>query len=128
MGRLVTLEKAYKPLPIYVLDPLEYVAMGLQVLKGMNGEARWEQMHKAKWKHPDAQKIACIAHGAMIYTATFPERTHKDMRPPLDWKLEAGITDASMWEAKKQLIEEDPNWQEKRDIRQEINEAMDGNP
>lgn len=125
MGRLVTREKAYKPLPIFVLDPLEYVAMGLNILKGMNGEARWERMHKEKWKHPDAQKIACVAHGALIYTALWPERTHKDMRPPLDWKLDAGINEASMWEAKRQLMSEDPEWEAKREVRQSINEQMD---
>lgn len=127
MGRLAVRDIKYRPLPIFVLDPLEYTAMGLQVIKGMNGEARWDQMVNAKWQHPDAQKIACVAHGALVYVATFPERTHKDMRPPLDWKLEAGITDASMWEAKKQLIADDPQWEQKREIREGINEAMDGN-
>lgn len=127
MPRLAVRDQYYKALSIFVLDPLEYVAMGLNILKGMNGEARWEAMHKEKWKHPDAQKIACVAHGALIYTAMWPERTHKDMRPPLDWKLDAGITDANMWEAKQQLISEDPSWEAKQKVRQEINEAMDGN-
>ncbi len=118
-------EAAYKALPIFVLDPLEYVAMGLQILKRRNGEARWEACQKAKWIHPDAQKIACVAHGALIYTAFNPDKTHKDMRPPLDWKLDAGITEANLWEAKKQLQSEDPEWQDKRDARLDAYNSMD---
>lgn len=125
MGRLMVRDKQYKPLPIYVLDPLEYVALGLHILKGMDGEKKWERCHKEKWKHPDPQKVACVAHGALIYTALWPERTHKDMRPPLDWKLDAGINEATLWEAKRQLMADDPDWQAKRDLREALNEQMD---
>lgn len=115
----------YKPLPIFVLDPLEYTAMGLSVLKGMNGERRWEQAQKAKWHHPDPQKTACVHGGAIIYTALFPDRTHKDHRPPEAWRREVGITEASLAEARKQLDLEDPNWSWKREFRESINEDMD---
>ena len=60
----------------------------------------------------------------MIYTAFNPDKTHKDMRPPEDWKHEAGITASSLWEAKRQLQSEDPEWQEKRDARLGAFEAM----
>lgn len=120
-------DAAYKPLPLYVLDPLEYVALGLHYLKQMNGEKKWEQCHRDRKKHPDWQKLACVAHGALIYTAPFPERTHKPYRPPLDWKLDAGITDAVMHEAKMHLMEEDPAWEAKRALRESINEHMDAN-
>lgn len=119
-------EHYYKPHHIFVLDPLEYVAMGLNVIKARNGEERWKRMHKDKWKHPDAQKIACVAYGALIYTALFPDRTHADMRPPEDWKHEAGITESSLWDAKKQLIDEDPEWEIKQRARIDVNAEMDG--
>ncbi len=126
MTRLIRKETPYKPLSIYVLDPLEYTAMGLHMLKGMNGEARWEQCHKAKWAHPDPQKTACVHNGAIIYTALFPDRKpHADMRPPEAWKREVGITEASLWEARQQLELEDPDWSKKMQTRQLINEAMD---
>ncbi len=115
----------YKPLSIYVLDPLEIVAMGLSIRKGRNGEGRWEQAVKAKWHHPDPQKTVCVHEGAIIYSAAFPERTHKDHRPPLDWMKEAGITEASLAEAKKLLDLERPGFQEKRDIRKAVIDAMD---
>lgn len=126
MGRLVTRDTPYKPLPIFVLDPLEYTAMGLAVLKRRNGEKLWEQCHKAKWHHPDPQKVACVHNGAIIYTALFPNRTHAAHRPPKAWLHEAGVTEASLAEAKKALHEEDPHWEAKRDVRKAVNEIMDG--
>lgn len=125
MGRLATRDKPYQPLSIYVLDPLEYVALGLHVLKGKKGEKRWAQCQNEKWKHPDPQKTCCVFNGAIIYTALWPDRTHRDHRPPADWLIDSGITEETLWEAKKQLIEQDPDWQAKRDIRAEINEVMD---
>lgn len=118
-------ETYYKPLSIFVLDPLEYTAMGLHVLKGRNGEARWEQCHKDKWKHPDPQKVACVHNGALIYTAMWPDRTHKDHRPPEAWLREVGVTPATLADARKALELQDPDFQKKRDLRQQINEAMD---
>jgi hypothetical protein len=115
----------YKPHHIFVLDPLEYVALCLNVLKGRKGEERLEQMRKAKFAHPDHQKIALVAHGALIYTALYPDKTHKDMRPPEAWMHMAGITEGALWEARKQLTEEDPEWQAKADLRREVQDAMD---
>jgi len=115
----------YKPLPIYILDPLQYTTMALQILKGMNGWERWGACEKAALEHPDSQKIACIAHGAIIYTAPFPDRLAPDMLPPADWLHEAGITESTLWDAKKKLMDTDPNWQAKRDLHQAINEEMD---
>lgn len=122
---LIKADKPYKPLSIYVLDPIEYTAMGLQILKGRDGEKRWEQMHKDKWNHPDPQKVAVVAYGALIYTALFPDRTHKEARPPEDWKREAGITEASLYEARKQLELQDPDYGARMAVRKEINRAMD---
>lgn len=119
------LDAIYKPLPIYVLDPLEITAMGLKVRKGRNGERRWEQALNAKWSHPDPQKTVCVHEGAIIYSALFPERTHKDHRPPADWLKEAGITEATLAEAKSLLELDDPNFQAKRDVRAAVNDAMD---
>lgn len=116
----------YKPLPIFVLDPLEYTALGLSILSSMNGERRWQQCQDARWAHPDPQKVACVHAGAIIYTALFPERTHKEHRPPEAWMREAGITPHALSEARKQLELQDPLWQEKRAARQLINEHMDG--
>lgn len=122
MGRL---DPIYKPLPIFVLDPLEYTAMGLTVMKGRNGEARWQQCHRAKWHHPDPQKVACVHNGAIIYTALFPERTHAAHRPPEAWLRDSGVTEGSLADARRLLHEEDPEWQSKRNLRKSINEIMD---
>jgi hypothetical protein len=65
--------------------------------------------------------------GAIIYTALFPDRTHADHRPPEAWKREVGITEASLWEARKQLELEDPDFSWKREVRQKVNEEMDAN-
>lgn len=118
-------DRQYKPLPIFVLDPLEYTAMGLHILKGMNGESRWEQCQKARFKHPDPQKTACVLNGAIIYTALFPDRTHKGHRPPEAWLREVGVTEASLAEARAALELDDPNWGQKIELRREINEIMD---
>lgn len=118
-------ETYYKPHHIFVLDPLEIVAIGIKVRKGMNGEQRWEKMVKAKMQHPDFQKIACVAYGALIYPALFPDRVAPDMRPPEEWRREAGIDEAGLYEARKVMEEMYPDWQAKMDVRREINEAMD---
>lgn len=122
MGRV---GEYYKPLPIYVLDPLEIVAMGLHVRKGRNGEKRWEQAVAAKWFHPDPMKTVCVHEGAIIYSAAFPERTHKQHRPPADWLKEAGITGESLAAARDMLDLNKPDWQAKRDVRKAVNDAMD---
>lgn len=110
----------YKPLPIFVLDPLEYVALGLSL-----GERGMEQAKAARLFHPDPQKVACVHNGAIIYTALFPERTHVGHRPPEAWLLDAGITPKWLSQARKMLELEDPLWQQKRALRQSINEQMD---
>lgn len=122
---LITPDKPYTPLSIYVLDPIEYVALGLNILKMRDGEKKWEQMQRDRFNHPDPQKTVAVAHGAIIYTALFPDRTHKESRPPEDWKLDAGITEATMHEARKQLEIEDPNYEARMAVRKEINRAMD---
>lgn len=122
---LIRPDVPYYPLPIFVLDPLEYTAMGLAVLKGMDGEKKWERAQRAKWQHPDPQKTACVWGNAIIYTALFPDRTHKDHRPPEAWKHEVGITEASLAEAKRQLELEDPDFAWKRELRESINDTMD---
>lgn len=118
-------DRLYKPVSTYVIDPLEYVAMGLHVLSKQNGERRWEAMKQAKREHPDWQKSSLFAYGAVIHVHMFPSRTAPDMRPPEDWKREAGITEATLHAAKMQLIAEDPDYEAKIAVRKEINEAMD---
>lgn len=120
MGGIARLDKQYKPLHIFVLDPLEFVALGLKL-----GEEKMKKCIKDKWNHPDPQKTACVAHGAIIYTATFPERTHKDHRPPEAWLHEAGITEAMLHQALKHLELDDPQWEAKREIRRQVNEMAD---
>jgi hypothetical protein len=89
------------------------------------GEKKWGQVVKEKWKHPDPQKTICFHEGALIYSALWPEKTHKDFRPPLDWMKEAGITEASLSEARKQLELADPDWSAKRAFREAIWDDMD---
>lgn len=115
----------YKPHHIFVLDPLEITALGLKVRKQMNGDQRWEKMVRAKRHHPDADKTVCIAYGAIIYSALFPDRVAADMRPPEDWKREAGIDEAGLHEARQILADINPEWEAKMNVRREVNEQMD---
>lgn len=123
--KLIRPDRPYKALPIFVLDPLEYTAMGLAVLKGMKGEQCWERAKAARFAHPDPQKTACVHGGAIIYTALFPDRTHREHRPPEAWKREVGITEASLAEARQALELDDPNFTAKMDVRRAVNAAMD---
>lgn len=99
--------------------------MGLAVRKGMDGEARWERAVAAKWFHPDPQKTVCVHEGAIIYSALYPDKTHKDHRPPADWMKEAGITEANLAEARKHLELDDPNWAAKQAIRKAMWDSQD---
>jgi hypothetical protein len=123
--KLIRPDRPYKPLHIFVLDPLEYTAMGLAVMKKMGGEKAWERARAARFAHPDPQKTACVHAGAIIYTAFFPERTHKEHRPPEAWMREVGITEASLAEARKLLELDQPNYSAKMDVRRAVNDAMD---
>lgn len=125
MANILRLDRPYKPLSIFVLDPLEYTALGLAVMKGMDGERRWERAKAARFAHPDPQKTACVHGGAIIYTALFPDRTHREHRPPEAWRREVGITESSLAEAKKLLELDQPGFAAKLDVRNAVNEAMD---
>jgi len=114
----------YKPVSTYVLDPLEYTALGIQVAKKMNGEAKWKQIEEARWNHPDGAKSSCFINGAVIYVHLKPDRSAPGMRPPADWLHEAGITDASLWEA-RQLLDLKENFTFREEVRNEIFEQMD---
>jgi hypothetical protein len=60
-----------------------------------------------------------------VLAAVFPERTHKEHRPPAEWLKDAGITPDSLAAARKMLELEEPNFQAKRDVRAAVNDAMD---
>jgi hypothetical protein len=125
VGGVIHRDTYYKPVSTYVIDPMEYVAMGLHVLSKKRGEQRWQEMKDARRKHPDWQKSALFAYGAVIHVHVFPERTAPGMSPPEDWKREAGITESTLHAAKMQLIAEEPEYEAKIAIRKQINEAMD---
>lgn len=126
MSALYKREKGYKPPSTYVLDPLEFTTMGLQVRKKRDGEHRWMRMVNERFQHPDSMKTSCVAFGAIIYVHMFPERSAPGMTPPEEWKKEAGITEATLFETKQILEEMDPEYGAKRDFREELNRQMDG--
>lgn len=77
----------YRPLPIYYLTPLEVVCLARKF-----GQKRWAKCEEEGAKRLDPE-VTAVAMGAEIRVALRPP---KDMRPPLEWLLEAKITPARL--------------------------------